>query len=57
MKVFNQEKRCCVCGEMYIPFALESYEAQIEDAENMCKDCLLQIVDDIYSEESEDEEC
>lgn len=57
MKAFNQEKRCCVCGEMYIPFALESYEAQIEDAENMCKDCLLQIVDDIYCEESEDEEC
>ena len=53
MKAFNPEQKCCVCGVLYKPFALESYEAQITNAEHMCKDCLQLMVDEAYGGEDD----
>lgn len=42
---------CSICGEPYQPFALESYEAQIEDADHVCKECLQVLVEEYYQQE------
>lgn len=44
-------KTCCVCGTEYKPFALDSYEMQIKGAEDMCKDCLQALVDEMIEED------
>lgn len=56
MKRKREIKRCCVCGEEYQTFAIESWEAQIKDAEKMCKECLNTAVDEEYTDVEDDED-
>ncbi len=41
-------QRCAYCGEEYQPYAIETYEAQIENFEVLCKECLEIMVDEKY---------
>lgn len=50
MKEANPERRCRICGEWYKPFALAGYEANIKDADQVCKNCLQLLVDEKYPE-------
>ena len=42
------QKTCCVCGCQYFPFALTSYESQIGQGHDMCRDCLNLMLDEKY---------
>ena len=50
MKRAREHRTCCICGQEYDAFALESYEAQIPDAGDMCKECLGIMVDEEYKD-------
>lgn len=55
MNALNPEKRCRICGEWYKPFALTGYEANIKDADHVCKECLELLVAEKYPESDNDE--
>lgn len=47
-------KKCCVCGYDYQTFILDTYEMQIDGADDMCKCCLKIMVEEKFEIEEEE---